>query len=472
MESFRESSVVLARKYRPIKLSGLVGQDMLVLALCNAISNNRIPHALLFSGIRGIGKTSIARAFAMSLNCIGADGSVRSPVTDACGLCSNCVSIIASSHCDVIEFDAASHTGVADMRSIIESVGYSSSSARWKIYIIDEVHMLSSSAFNAMLKTLEEPPDKVVFIFATTEPEKIPVTVLSRCQRFSLERIGLESMVDHIITILDKEGIKYEKSALSIIASASEGSVRDALSLLDMAILKSGGGDIVADIVSNMIGISNREPARILFSQILSGNATGVIKVFDDMYNSISSIESLMSRIMEVCYHATLIKIGNKDIVYRSCQTDYVEKIESIIESTKLSVILRLWQVMVNRGKVLTGGFVSKIEIEMFFVELCHCSLWPSIDDILNIVDNKSYNMSHNVCDTKHGNVNINGSSDSIKQETSEVSNVCVNSSCIIKNNAINSNSIGVSSNIPITNRSIDILNDVNNYFPNSVIVE
>src|SRR5205085_8489198 len=232
-----------ARKYRPVDFTALVGQEAMVRTLRNAIASGRIAHAFMLTGVRGVGKTTTARIVARALNCVGPDGKGEATI-DPCGVCQHCVAISEDRDVDVIEMDAASRTGVADARELIEGVRYRPVSARYKVYIIDEVHMLSTAAFNALLKTLEEPPPHVKFVFATTEIRKVPVTVLSRCQRFDLRRIEADVLVRHLQAICGKESIDPEPEALALIARAAEGSVRDALSLLDQAIAHAGGAAV------------------------------------------------------------------------------------------------------------------------------------------------------------------------------------------------------------------------------------
>ncbi|MBL0925904.1 MAG: DNA polymerase III subunit gamma/tau, partial [Sphingomonadaceae bacterium] len=278
---------VLARKYRPQTFAQLIGQDAMVQTLGNAIKRDRLAHAFLMTGVRGVGKTSTARLIAKALNCVGPDGQ-GGPTIDPCGVCEPCVAIAEGRHIDVIEMDAASHTGVDDVREIIEAVRYAAVSARYKIYIIDEVHMLSKNAFNALLKTLEEPPGHVKFLFATTEVNKVPITVLSRCQRFDLKRIPTELLASHFAEISAKEAVASEPEALTLVAQAAEGSVRDGLSILDQAIAHAdmeGDGKVTAAQVRDMLGLSDRGAIRRLFALILAGDAQAMLAEAKNQYN-------------------------------------------------------------------------------------------------------------------------------------------------------------------------------------------
>src|SRR3954467_8419139 len=266
---------VLARKYRPQRFSELIGQDAMVQTLGNAIQRDRLAHAFLLTGVRGVGKTSTARLIAKALNCIGPDGQ-GGPTIDPCGVCEPCVAIAEGRHIDVVEMDAASNTGVDDVREIIEAVRYSAVSARYKVYIVDEVHMLSKNAFNALLKTLEEPPAHVKFLFATTEVNKVPITVLSRCQRFDLRRIPAETLARHFGAVAKAEEVEVEPAALALIARAAEGSARDGLSILDQAIAHGAGG-VSADQVRSMLGLSDRGAIRELLGLLLAGDAAGAL---------------------------------------------------------------------------------------------------------------------------------------------------------------------------------------------------
>ena len=262
---------VLARKYRPQTFADLIGQEAMVRTLKNAFAADRIAHAFVMTGVRGVGKTTTARIIAKGLNCIGPDGT-GGPTTEPCGLCEPCRAIAEGRHVDVLEMDAASRTGVGDIREIIDSVHYRAASARFKVYIIDEVHMLSTAAFNALLKTLEEPPAHVKFIFATTEIRKVPVTVLSRCQRFDLKRIEPEVMMAHLAKVADLEGAKLAQDAFALITRAAEGSVRDAMSLMDQAIAH-GAGETTGEQVRAMLGLADRGRTLDLFDLIMKGDA-------------------------------------------------------------------------------------------------------------------------------------------------------------------------------------------------------
>src|SRR5688572_28902532 len=307
---------VLARKYRPQTFAELIGQDAMVKTLANAIERGRIAHAFLLTGVRGVGKTSTARLVAKALNCIGPDGQ-GGPTIDPCGVCEPCRAITEGRHIDVIEMDAASNTGVDDVREIIEAVRYAAVSARYKIYIIDEVHMLSRNAFNALLKTLEEPPPHVKFLFATTEVNKVPVTVLSRCQRFDLRRITPDMLFSHFSSILQKEGVEAEAPAIWLIANAAEGSVRDGLSILDQAIAHAdlesgpgGGGMIGAAQVRVMLGLSDRSAIGQLMASILEGDAGAAIDLARAQYALGIELVAMVRGLMDLTHAVTLAKVS------------------------------------------------------------------------------------------------------------------------------------------------------------------
>ena len=335
---------VLARKYRPQSFAELIGQDAMVKTLGNAIEQGRIAHAFLLTGVRGVGKTSTARLVAKALNCIGPDGT-GGPTIEPCGMCEPCRAIAEGRHIDVVEMDAASHTGVDDVREIIEAVRYSAVSARYKIYIIDEVHMLSKNAFNALLKTLEEPPEHVKFLFATTEVAKVPVTVLSRCQRFDLRRIPAEALVAHFASIAHQEGILVEDEALAVIARAAEGSARDGLSILDQAIAY-GEGQVQAAAVREMLGLADRGRVRRLLEVVLTGDAASALAQLDEAHALGLDPASLIRGLMETLHSVTRAKAGAAGDVLQS-----VEEREAAADwASRLSwgSLHRLWQMLLK----------------------------------------------------------------------------------------------------------------------------
>ncbi|GLR48430.1 DNA polymerase III subunit gamma/tau [Sphingomonas astaxanthinifaciens] len=335
---------VLARKYRPQSFAELIGQDAMVRTLGNAIASGRIAHAFLLTGVRGVGKTSTARLVAKALNCIGPDGK-GGPTIDPCGVCEPCRAIAEGRHIDVTEMDAASHTGVDDVREIIEAVRYSAVSARFKIYIIDEVHMLSKNAFNALLKTLEEPPAHVKFLFATTEVNKVPVTVLSRCQRFDLRRIPAEALVEHFRRIAEIEQVDIEPDALSLVARAAEGSARDGLSLLDQAIAH-GAGVVTADAVRDMLGLADRGRIRRLLSLLLSGDAAGSLAELDEARTLGIEPTALLRGLMEQTHAATRTKAGGSADPLASAEERAAS--EELAGSLGWGQLHRLWQMLLK----------------------------------------------------------------------------------------------------------------------------
>ena len=335
---------VLARKYRPQTFHELIGQDAMVTTLANAIARGRIAHAFLLTGVRGVGKTSTARLVAKALNCIGPDGQ-GGPTIEPCGVCEHCVAIAEGRHIDVIEMDAASHTGVDDVREIIEAVRYASVSARYKIYIIDEVHMLSKSAFNALLKTLEEPPEHVKFLFATTEVAKVPVTVLSRTQRFDLRRIPADKLVAHFAEIASAEKVEAEPEALAMIARAAEGSARDGLSILDQAIAL-GSGNVSAERVRDMLGLADRGRIRRLLQLVLTGDAPGALTELDEFYALGTDASSLLRGLMEELHSATRVKAGAGTSALQSAEQR--QAAEELAGKLSWADIHRLWQMLLK----------------------------------------------------------------------------------------------------------------------------
>jgi len=335
---------VLARKYRPQSFSELIGQEAMVQTLANAIASGRIAHAFLLTGVRGVGKTSTARLVAKALNCIGPDGQ-GGPTIDPCGQCEPCRAIAEGRHIDVTEMDAASHTGVDDVREIIDAVRYAAVSARFKIYIIDEVHMLSKNAFNALLKTLEEPPAHVKFLFATTEVNKVPVTVLSRCQRFDLKRIPAERLSEHFARVSQLEQVEVEPEALAVIARAAEGSARDGLSILDQAIAH-GEGRVTAVQVRDMLGLADRGRVRQLLATVLSGDAAAALAQLDEAHALGLDPAALLRGLMETVHAVTRVKAGARADVLSSAEER--EGAEDLAGKLGWAGLHRLWQMLLK----------------------------------------------------------------------------------------------------------------------------
>lgn len=385
---------VLARKYRPQNFSELVGQPALVQTLSNEIKNNKIHHAFILTGIRGIGKTTTARLIAKSLNCSHSDGAT----INACGECEHCKAIANSCDQDVIEFDAASHTGVDDIRQIIESTAYGPVNSRYKIFIIDEVHMLSKSAFNALLKTLEEPPAYIKFIFATTEIRKVPITILSRCQRFDLRRLSFDEIKEHISNICKKEGYEAEDGALSILASFSEGSARDSLSLLDRALSHNNYEKLLTEkSVSEMLGLSSKKNIYDLFISMLEGDVNKALTQFENIYSYSLDIGALMQDLLNVNHNMIMAKTLNNFFETVHLPSDQVEIIKNTSQKLNISSLMRVWKLLLKGESELKNNFDAKKIMDMIIVNVCYGSRLPTLSEVLNkqnlenqIIENKS----------------------------------------------------------------------------------
>ncbi len=372
---------VLARKYRPETFADLVGQDAMVRTLKNAFQADRIAQAFIMTGIRGTGKTTTARIIAKGMNCIGPDGQ-GGPTTEPCGACEHCVAIMEGRHVDVMEMDAASRTGVGDIREIIESVHYRAASARYKIYIIDEVHMLSTSAFNALLKTLEEPPAHVKFIFATTEIRKVPVTVLSRCQRFDLRRIEPEVMIGLLQRIAGAEGAAITDEALALITRAAEGSARDATSLLDQAI-SHGAGETTATQVRAMLGLADRGRVLDLFDLIMKGDAAGALTELGAQYAEGADPLAVLRDLAEITHWVSVVKITPDAAEDPTIGPDERARGLNMASALPMRVLTRMWQMLLKALDEVAQAPNAMMAAEMAVIRLTHVADLPAPEDLV-----------------------------------------------------------------------------------------
>ncbi|MDB4860945.1 DNA polymerase III subunit gamma/tau [Alphaproteobacteria bacterium] len=367
---------VLARKYRPQTFADLIGQEILVQILTNAITTNRIANAYLLTGVRGVGKTTTARLIAMSLNC----ENKKDDSCEPCGSCDSCKSIRSDHNLDVIEMDAASKTGVDDVREIIDNVKYKPVNCKFKIFIIDEVHMLSKSAFNALLKTLEEPPEHVKFIFATTEVKKIPVTILSRCQRFDLKRVESKDLTQHLKKISELEKVKIDEGAIALLVRAGDGSVRDSLSLLDQAIINTDTS-VSAETVANMLGLADRGKIYELLGYISKGQASESLDLFRNLYNSGADILMIFEELLNVIHSITQIKISPN--MQNDISIPELERVKGSEFATQLSMnsLSLMWQVLFKGFQELQNGFHLFQHGEMIIVRLIFITNSPQPEE-------------------------------------------------------------------------------------------
>ncbi|HEX9448554.1 MAG TPA: DNA polymerase III subunit gamma/tau [Dongiaceae bacterium] len=372
---------VLARKYRPTDFTTMIGQEALVRTLTNAIAQGRLAHGFMLTGVRGVGKTTTARILARCFNCVGPDGS-GGPTASPCGVCDNCKAIAEDRHVDVIEMDAASRTGIDDIRELIDGVRYRPVSARYKIYIVDEVHMLSEKAFNALLKTLEEPPAHVKFIFATTEIRKVPVTVLSRCQRFDLRRIEAEELAAHFTRIAEKEGARITPQALALIARAADGSARDGLSLLDQAIALSDG-EITEIEIRDMLGLADRTQLFDLYDKIMRGDIAAALTQLSAMYHGGADPVVVIQDLLDLTHWLTRAKITPD--VLRQPTTPEAERQQGQALSTNLSVpvLSRTWQMLFKGLAEVQQAPQPLAAAEMVLIRLTHAAQLPTPGDLV-----------------------------------------------------------------------------------------
>mgnify|MGYP000555640525 FL=1 len=402
---------VLARKYRPDNFDSLIGQDALVRTLTNAIALNRIAHAFILTGVRGVGKTSTARILAKGLNCIGLDGTSNATM-HPCNQCEPCKSIQLGQHVDILEMDAASHTGVDDIREIIDGSVYRPVSARYKIYIIDEVHMLSKNAFNALLKTLEEPPEAVKFIFATTEIRKVPVTILSRCQRFDLRRVPLDLLITHLSKIAAAEKINTEPEAIRLLAYAAGGSVRDSLSLLDQA-SALGSNDIKLSVVENMLGHANADGLLDLLQSCLDGDIQTALTSLKNAVDSGAEPEQIISDLMDFTHQASLIASNS---LIEEISESAKEKL-AILAKFGIPRLARCWQILLKGHQEIKAAPRPEACAQMLIIRLSYTSAMPTPSEILSklpdatspIDDSPKPNNSHNSQQNNSETDNLSG---------------------------------------------------------------
>ncbi|MEQ8441009.1 MAG: DNA polymerase III subunit gamma/tau [Alphaproteobacteria bacterium] len=373
--------LVLARKYRPKTFDELIGQDALVRTLSNAIETGRIAQAFMLTGVRGVGKTTTARIVAKALNCVGPDGT-GGPTIAPCGECANCRGIAEDRHVDVIEMDAASHNGIDDIRDLIDGVRYRPVSARYKVYVLDEVHMLSKPAFNALLKTLEEPPEHVKFVFATTEIRKVPVTVLSRCQRFDLRRVPVDRLIAHFQDIAGKEQVTIEDEAVGMVARAADGSVRDGLSILDQAIALSTG-TVTAEQVRDMLGLADRNRIFDLFDLAMKGDAAPALALLEDMYHTGADPAVVIEDLLEITHFLTRA-ILVPDALDRPTTAELERtKGREMAGALSLPILARAWQMLLKGLSEVRAAPVPFQAAEMVLIRLIHAADMPTPGDLV-----------------------------------------------------------------------------------------
>ena len=367
---------VLARKYRPTHFGDLIGQDVMVRTLRNAFALDRIAHAWMLTGVRGVGKTTTARIIARALNCVGPDGT-GGPTADPCGVCANCIAILADRHPDVVEMDAASRTGVDDMREVIDAARYRPLQARTKVFIIDEVHMLSRNAFNALLKTLEEPPPHVKFIFATTEIRKVPVTVLSRCQRFDLRRVSVAEMAAKFTAIAQLEQVAVAPAALDLIARAADGSVRDGLSLLDQAIAQRGGETVDAAAVQDMLGLADRSAVFDLIEAVMGGDPAAALAITAQAHERGADLGLMLGDLLELTH--TLTRLRAVPGLQDSTTLPEMERVRGAALAARLDIptLGRAWQMLLKGAAEVELADDRRAAAEMVLIRLCYVADLP-----------------------------------------------------------------------------------------------
>ena len=416
-EELSKSYKVLARKYRPEAFNDLVGQDIMVQTLRNAFRTDRIAQAFILTGIRGTGKTTTARIIAKGINCIGLNGQ-GGPTTEPCDKCQHCKAVREGQHVDVLEMDAASRTGVDDIREIIESVHYRAASARYKVYIIDEVHMLSTNAFNALLKTLEEPPEHVKFIFATTEIRKVPVTVLSRCQRFDLRRLKTEDMANLLKKISNAENLKISDEALNLVIRASEGSARDAVSILDQ-VTNHSNHETKADQVRDMLGLTDRGRTLDLFDLIMKGDAQGALDELDQQYSDGADPLAILRDLTEITHWVAIMKITPDAVKDPSVSEDNRSRGKIFSDQLEMRVLTRMWQMLLKALEEVANAPNAMMAAEMVIIRLTYVADLPTPDELIKTLKDqtlhKKKSSEKTLSPSKPANVSIENSQTSTK---------------------------------------------------------
>jgi DNA polymerase-3 subunit gamma/tau len=373
---------VLARKYRPQNFAQLIGQEALVRTLTNAFKSNRIAHAFMLTGVRGIGKTTTARIIAKGLNCVGPDGA-GGPTVEPCGVCDNCIAIAADRHVDVVEMDAASHNSVEDIRELTDGARYAPALGRYKVYIIDEVHMLSKAAFNALLKTLEEPPPHVKFVLATTEIRKVPVTILSRCQRFDLRRVDADILQAHFAKILGLENESAEDEALMLIARAADGSVRDGLSLLDQAIARADGEKISANLVRDMLGLADRTVVFDLLEALLNGQAAPALTILEDLHKAGADPATVLQDLLTLVHNVTRLKLAPASA--EDLTQPEAERVRgrALAVGLTMPILTRAWNILLKGLGEVNAAPHPKQALEMVALRLVYTADLPSPGELV-----------------------------------------------------------------------------------------
>ncbi len=375
---------VLARAYRPTRLSALIGQDALVRTLKNAFASGRVAHAFLLSGIRGVGKTTTARIIARGLNCTGPDGS-GGPTPEPCGVCASCAAIDEDKALDVIEMDAASQTGKDDVLELLEGLQFLPSHSRYKVYILDEVHMLSPKAWNALLKTVEEPPPHAKFVFATTELRKVPITVLSRCQKFELRRVEPEELADHLAGICAKENVAVSPDALAMVARAAEGSVRDALSLLDQAIA-TADGPVDGELVQAMLGLGDRLQLLDLFDTVMRGDPKGALERFGQLYALGADPVAVAQDLLEISHWLSRLKVAAEATSSLGIAAAAADRAAAMAKDLSLPVLARAWQMLLRGIDEIRIAPDARGAAEMLLLRIACVSDLPSPAELARLL--------------------------------------------------------------------------------------